>query len=227
MGLALAATAISLACLSAQSVSAAHGPAPAAARGSGAASNLSDSFSESSLDAHKWISLWGSQLVSGGRLELSSTLPASADQTFSSLVVSRQTWGDLNLALDTTTLGQLRQPAPNPWEVSWVFFRYSDLAHYYWLSLKTNGWELGKKDGGALDGTAPQVFLATGTSPTFPVGRRYRVQVTMVGGRVTVTVDGTLLLDAVDPDPLGAGAIGLYEEDSRVAFDKVSVTPAG
>ena len=30
-------------------------------------------------------------------------------------------------------------------EVAWVFFRYTDTFHYYWISVKPNGVELGKK----------------------------------------------------------------------------------
>jgi hypothetical protein len=186
---------------------------------------LADDFSAAALDGTKWIPLWGQQRLRRGRLEISSAAPASAAETFSSLVVSRQAWADMAVSVDTTTVAQLRRPEPNTWEVPWVLFRYSDLAHYYWLILKPNGWELGKKDGGALDGTAPQKFLATGSTPTFPIGRRYRVHLTISGGTIAATVNGTPLFRYTDPHPLPAGALGLYEEDSTVAFDNVSVTP--
>lgn len=186
--------------------------------------SLSDTFSGKALDGTKWLSVWGRAIVRGGRLELSSTPPGSPAQTASSLVLSRLTWSDLSLSFDTTTLAQLRQPSPNPWEVAWVFFRYSDLAHYYWLALKPNGWELGKKDGGPSDGSAPQLFLETGSQPVFPIGRRYHVQISMVAGVISVSVDGAPLLTYTDPSPLPSGAIGFYEEDSRVAFDDVAVS---
>ncbi len=193
----------------------------AAGASPGAPPTLSDMFSGKTLDSGKWLSAWGRAIVREGRLELSSTPPASPSQSASSLVLSRLTWSDLSLSFDTTTLSQLRQPAPNPWEVAWVFFRYADLAHYYWLALKPNGWELGKKDGGPPDGSAPQIFLETGSEPVFPIGRRYHVQLSMIAGTVSVTVDGVPLLTYTDPSPLPSGAIGLYEEDSRVAFDDV------
>jgi len=192
-----------------------------AAASSGA---FSDSFSGRTLDAKRWLTAWGSAVVHDGRLELLSVSPSSASGSASALVLSRRSFGDLTFSYDATTLAQLRQPAPNPWEVSWTFFRYGDLAHYYWLALKPNGWELGKKNGGALDGSAPQLFLATGSQPTFPVGRRYRVQISAVGGAIAVTVNGEPLLTYTDPSPLPAGAIGLYEEDSRVTFDNVAVS---
>jgi hypothetical protein len=193
----------------------------AAGASPGAPPTLSDTFSGNALDSGKWLSVWGRAIVRDGRIELSSTPPASPSQSASSLVLSRLAWSDLSLSFDTTTLSQLRQPAPNPWEVAWVFFRYGDLAHYYWLALKPNGWELGKKDGGPTDGSAPQIFLATGSEPVFPIGRRYHVQVSMIAGTVSVTVDGVPLFTYSDPSPLPSGAIGLYEEDSRVAFDDV------
>jgi len=193
----------------------------AAGASPGAAPTLSDMFSGKALDSGKWLGAWGRAIVRDGRLELSSTPPASPSQSASSLVLSRLTWSDLSLSFDTTTLSQLRQSTPNPWEVAWVLFRYADLAHYYWLALKPNGWELGKKDGGPLDGSAPQVFLETGSEPVFPIGRRYHVQLSMIAGTVSVAVDGVPLLTYTDPSPLPSGAIGLYEEDSRVAFDDV------
>ena len=196
----------------------------AAGASPGAPPTLSDTFSGKALDGRKWLGAWGSAIVGGGHLELSSTPPVSPEQTASALVLSRSTWSDLSLSFDTTTLSQLRQPAPNSWEVAWVFFRYGDLAHYYWLALKPNGWELGKKDGGSLDGSAPQIFLETGSQPVFPIGRRYHVRISMVAATISVTVDGVPLLTYTDPSPLPSGAIGLYEEDSRVTFDNVAAT---
>jgi len=196
----------------------------AAGASAGATVTLSDTFPGKALDATKWLGVWGRAIVRDGRLELSSTPPASPQQTASSLVLSRLAWSDLSFSVDTTTLSQLRQPAPNPWEVAWVLFRYRDLAHYYWLALKPDGWELGKKDGGPTDGSAPQLFLETGSQPVFPTGRRYRVQISMVAGTISVGVDGVPLLTYTDPSPLPSGAIGLYEEDSRVTFDRVAAS---
>ena len=193
----------------------------AAGASSSVSSRLSDTFSGKTLDSSKWLSVWGHATVVHGRLDLSSTPPGAPAQTASSLVVSRLAWRDLNLSLEATTQSQLRQPAPNPWEVAWVFFRYGDLAHYYWLALKPDGWELGKKGGGPTDGSAPQIFLETGSQPVFPIGHRYHVQISMVTGTISVTVNGLPLLTYTDPSPLPSGAIGFYEEDSRVSFDDV------
>jgi hypothetical protein len=59
----------------------------------------------------------------------------------------------------------------------------------------------------------------------FPIGRRYRVTLTVVGGTITGSVNGKRLFRYTDPDPLPAGAVGLYEEDAVAGFDNVSVTP--
>ncbi len=104
-------------------------------------------------------------------------------------------------------------------------FSYRDLAHYYWLILKPNGWELGKKNGGALDGDAAQRFLASGSAPVFPIGHRYHVELLVDSGTITATVNDRRLFRYTDPDPLPGGAVGLYEEDSIAAFDNVSVSP--
>jgi hypothetical protein len=55
------------------------------------------------------------------------------------------------------------------------------------------------------------------------VGQRYRVEVRQ-GARIRVSVDGGQVLDFTDPNPLRAGAVGLYEEDSRASFDSLAVS---
>jgi hypothetical protein len=39
-----------------------------------------------------------------------------------------------------------------------------------------------------------------------------------------VFVDGSKVVDYVDPKPLGNGSVGLYEEDSQARFDSFSVS---
>jgi hypothetical protein len=46
----------------------------------------------------------------------------------------------------------------------------------------------------------------------------------MVAGAISVTVNGVPLLTYTDPSPLPPGAIGFYEEDSRVTFDNVAAS---
>ena len=149
-----------------------------------------------------------------------SPASTSADRTSSTLVTSKKTWRDQRVSLNMTTEAQLRTgSAPNPWEVGWLMFRFRDRANYYWFTLKTNGFELGKKQG-----SDKQIFLVLGDFPNTTVGATRRVEIRTQGARIQVWVDGARIVDYVDPNPLlAAGSIGLYEEDSRVRFDSLSL----
>ena len=168
----------------------------------------------------QWKQWWGSTSFTGGGVTLASRPPVTADETHSALITTKRTWQDANIAFTTTTLQQLRRnAAPNVWEVGWVLFRFTDLENYYWFMVKTNGFELGKKQG-----SDAQVFLVTGDLPALAVGRQRRIQVRVQGPRIQVLVDGAKLVDYVDRNPLGAGSVGLYEEDSQVRFDSFSIS---
>ena len=105
----------------------------------------------------------------------SSPWPATSPaETHASLVTGPVAVGDMTLEVSSTTTRQLRTgSAPNPWEVAWVLWHYSDNVHFYYFVAKPNGWELGKADP-AYPGA--QRFLATGSSPSFPIGPWYRVR---------------------------------------------------
>ena len=175
---------------------------------------------ESSARAAAWKLWWGAASITSTGATLSSQVPTSPAETHSALLVGSRSWGDQTISFRTTTLDQLRTgSAPNPWEVGWVLFHFRDLADYYYFILKTNGYELGKKQG-----SDAQIFLDTGDLPTLVLGRAHAVKVVVRGARVRVWVDGARVVDFTDPNPLPAGSVGLYEEDSRVGFDAVSMT---
>ncbi len=146
----------------------------------------------------------------------------SLSETHASLVTTEQSYGDIDLSLRASTVQQLRTPTPNAWETAWVMWHYTDNTHFYYLAMKTNGWELGKGDpayGGA------QRFLATGSTPSFSVGTWYTVRVTQQGNVMSVWVNGQLLTSFTDTErPYLSGAVGLYNEDSYVYFDDISIT---
>jgi hypothetical protein len=168
--------------------------------------------------AAQWNTWWGNAVFGAGGVTLSSTVPTSAGETHSALVTSKRTWRDQTISFRTTTLSQLRAgSAPNPWEVGWVMFRFRDLANYYYFIVKTNGIELGKKQG-----SDAQIFLATGDLPRLDLNRTRAITVQAQGARIRVSVDGTQVIDYTDPQPLLApGSVGLYEEDSHVRFDSL------
>ena len=171
--------------------------------------------------AGQWQTWWGATAFGPSAVTLSSTVPTSPGETHSSLITTRRTWRDATISFTTTTLAQLRTgSAPNSWEVGWVMFRFRDLANYYYFIVKTNGFELGKKQG-----SDAQVFLATGNLPQLAANRPRDVQVRIQGARIRVTVDGVPTVDFTDPHPLLApGSVGLYEEDSQVRFDSFTAS---
>lgn len=151
--------------------------------------------------------------------------PASAqssDQTHASLVVTNETYaGDIDFEVTVHTEEHVRVGDPNPWEVGWVLWNYTDNDHFYALALKPNGWELTKQDP-AYPGK--QRFLASGNEPEHPIGQDYRARIEQVDNTITVSVDGTVLDEFTDTEsPYRKGAIGLYNEDARVTFTDLNV----
>jgi hypothetical protein len=174
----------------------------------------------SGVQSAQWKTWWGLQSYTGSSATLWSTVPTTPAETHSSLITTKRTWLNSTISVAATTQQQLRiGSTPNPWEVGWVLFRFQDLANYYWFMLKTNGFELGKKQG-----SDTQIFLVTGDLPAIAVGQSRQIEVRTQGPRIRVFVDGTKYVDYVDPHPLAAGSVGLYEEDSQVRFDSVVVS---
>lgn len=161
--------------------------------------------------------------VDGNTVLMEQPAAATAShETHGSLVLGPYTTGDLVVQVSTATTRQLRTgSAPNPWEVGWVLWNYSDNTHFYYFITKPNGWELGKADP-AYPGA--QRFLATGASPRFPIGSWYRVRIDQIGGTIQVTVDGRALTTFTDVErPYTSGRVGLYSEDAEAYFDEVSI----
>jgi hypothetical protein len=138
------------------------------------------------------------------------------------------TKGNFTLETALKTKKQLRQgTAPNVWEVGWILWDYADNTHFYYFIPKPNGWELGKGD---PNYPGAQRFLASGSSPQYPVGKRLVVRVTQsVSGAgattMSVYVDGALLTTFTDTErPYSGGSIGFYTEDAQVFFNSLVVT---
>jgi hypothetical protein len=156
-------------------------------------------------------------------IELAPKAATCPEETHSALAVSRESFVDFELQVNATTLSQLRQPQPNPWETAWILWSYRDNAHFYYLALKTNGWELGKEDP-AYPGN--QRFLATGNPPAFPIGQAVHVRVRRRGNLVEASADGRLLARVDDTErPYRAGAVGLYTEDAHAVFEVRGLRP--
>ncbi len=148
-----------------------------------------------------------------------STRPA---ETHGALALTTRRFGDIDATVRQRTVQQLRLPKPNPWEVPWLIWNYTDDNHFYSVVLKSNGWELGKEDP-AYPGA--QRYLATGSSPKFAVGPWHTIRVRQVGNQITAWGDGQLLATVTDKQrPYFSGSVGLYTEDALVHHDDVSVS---
>lgn len=157
-------------------------------------------------------------------LHLSPQIADAPDKTHASLVTGPSYTGALQFQSVVTTVAQLRTgSAPNAWEVAWVVWNYTDNEHFYYFIPKTNGWELGKRDPVYPGG---QRFLATGSSPLFPIGQPYMVKITQdTSNTITVWVNGSQLTTFTDTErPYTSGKIGFYTEDAHIHVDDVSVT---
>lgn len=157
------------------------------------------------------------------RLRLAPAVATSPSETHAALVVSLATSEDVRLRARVALDDQLRQNSPaNPWETGWLVTRYQDPEHFYYFALKTNGWELGKRD---PDYPGGQRFLATGSTPRTSVGSSKTAVLQAVGRKLTVKIDGTTVATFTDTErPYTVGSVGFYCEDAVVTVGRLSVT---
>ena len=162
--------------------------------------------------------------ASGARfwLDVAPFVSTAASLTHAALVLGPAFAAPIAFSADLYTTAQLRRNTPpNPWEVGWLLWNYTDNSHFYYFQAKPNGWELGKEDP-AYPGS--QRFLATGTSPTFPIGSWYIVKIVQTQNTITIYVNGRLITTFTDTlAPYTAGNIGFYVEDSEARFENIAV----
>ncbi|MBT2385072.1 DUF1080 domain-containing protein [Streptomyces sp. ISL-11] len=148
-------------------------------------------------------------------LELSPLPARMPEETHAGLIVSTERYEAVDFRARMRTVAQLRTPRPNPWEVPWLVWAYTDPEHFYYLALKPNGWELGKRDPAYEGG---QRFLATG-SGKFPVGEWSDVRIAQRDARMEASVGGRGLVSYQDHErPYLSGHVGVYTEDAKVEF---------
>jgi hypothetical protein len=165
---------------------------------------------------------YGEVRPDGDDLLLAPLAPAGPDDTHAALVVTSHEYADFAATVRLRTDAQLRTPVPNAWEVGWVLWHYTGPGRFYALALKPTGWELSKQDPRYPGG---QRFLASGRTPTFPVGTWHTVGVVQVGGTIEVAADDVQLARYVDRvEPYRSGSLGLYTEDARVHFTGIEIT---
>jgi hypothetical protein len=144
-------------------------------------------------------------------------------ETHAVLVGSSVSYSNFTVSVDVNTYGQLREnDLPNTWETAWIFFRYTNTSNYYWFTLRTNGYELGKKEG-----SLTQIFLVTKTgTPKANIGEWSNWQITGIGNNIKVWIDGVQIIYYTDTSmdiKLASGAVCLYCEDSLVYWSNVSI----
>lgn len=149
------------------------------------------------------------------------------NETHANLVRTLKKFKNFDLTLDMKTERQLRQNnIPKTWEAAWIWFRYSDDFHHYYFVLKSNGYELGKKDNDKSEDK--QIFLVTQSSNStkLQLGDWQNVRIKMVDQHIQVWLNRSKIIDFTDNNAtkqLDSGNIGLYDEDALVAFDNVYI----
>lgn len=179
----------------------------------------------------KWLGKWNG----GGSLEVKQDIANNknnvlmvesgfvVNDTRSGLVLSSNEYENFKLSLDVRNDKQLRETEPNPWEVGWVFWRYVDNTHFYYFTLKPNGSESGKYDGGI--NPTDQLFLESTEFPNSAIGKWDHFDILVKKDHITILVNGKIVQDFVDTSSFSKGKIGFYCEDASVSFDNISIIP--
>lgn len=145
------------------------------------------------------------------------------DETHAALVTGPEKQTPINYRIRIKTKKQLRQNSePNPWEVGWVVWNYTDNDHFYYFIPKPNGWELGKRD---PDYEGGQRFLATGSDILFPIHKKYVFRIKQTrNNTIKIYHKRKLLVKFKDTEtPYTSGKVGVYSEDAKVRFSKIKL----
>jgi hypothetical protein len=199
---------------------------------------LYDNFENKSTTDSRWDVVYTGHGFAGaitdkGNTKIYRMFPKTStalDETHAGLVTSTKKFSDFKLVTDVRTDKQSRQNSrPNMWEVGWVFFRYTDIFHYYWFSLKPNGIEFGKKDcNDCVDPAEGQKILFTAALPTLRTSTWSQWTIEAINNHIMISVDGNKIIDYYDVNmgkELSSGQIAMYQEDARVSFDNFYINP--
>jgi hypothetical protein len=144
-----------------------------------------------------------------------------ADATHAALLITTQSYsGHITFEGRVQTVRQIRIGSePNPWECAWLVWNYTDNEHFYYIALKPNGWELGKRDPAYPGG---QRFLASGEDP-FPIGAWHSFAISQDNARIVIRLNGVEVGSFTDAErPYPEGRLGLYSEDAEILLDNIT-----
>lgn len=153
-------------------------------------------------------------------LVLSPAVATHPNETHAALVLSNTSYsGDITFRGRVQTVRQLRAGSPpNPWECVWIVWNYQG-NHFYYVALKTNGWEIGKYDRAVK---RQQKFLRTGTT-TYELGVWHEFEISQKENEITVRIDGADIAAFRDEvHPYTSGKLGFYTEDAEVQIDDIT-----
>jgi len=179
----------------------------------------------------KWLGKWNG----GGSLDVKKDIENNSNyvsvvesgfvknETRSALVLTNNKYDDFKLSLDVRNDKQLREINPNSWEVGWIFWRYMDNTHFYYFTLKPNGSESGKYDGGV--NPTDQLFLESTEFPSSVIGKWDHLDIIVKKNHITILVNGKIVQNFYDISSFNKGQIGLYCEDASVSFDNITIVP--
>lgn len=211
-----------------------------------AADTVGTTYSDGSNIRTKWhvdfLGFGSASITTDGTNHFLTTAPkasTTAGETHATLVTTQASFsGSYTLKPQFGNESQLRTGTPpNAWERAWTLWNVNvDASGCYsfdYLILKTNGWELGKDT--CSGGVQTQTFLATGSSPTYPLGAWLTEKITQTvngSGQPTWVIqvkknNGSFVTLATFTDTTGAlltaGKLGLYAEDARVDWGGADV----
>src|SRR5205814_7786797 len=105
-----------------------------------------------------------------------------------------RTWKGIHGRMRARLDAQLQPPIS--WYTLWPLIAYVNETTHYYFNLKTNGWELGKKDNDHPPSEEIQEYLNTGSSPKAVIGQWFTTEWWVVKDtasanlRIRVDVDG-------------------------------------
>lgn len=181
-------------------------------------------FQIKAINIENWQTVfagYGIVKINSDKILLKPKSSVAANETHAALVVGPKLKNPIKYQVTVKTLSQLRKNSlPNPWEVGWIIWHYTDNEHFYYFILKPNGWELGKRDPAYSGG---QRFLATGNKKKFPIHKKYAVKIIQLKKQIKVYLNKKLIIKYQDQESLyHNGRIGVYAEDAKACYSDIN-----